>query len=1752
MKQSSISDFTDNTLEKIRKRLIDLSVRNRLINFRHTKTGCLRIVNELTDQVAANLMNDFEIRFNHVPEPTRKDLINHGYLKYNKITKQYEKLKNEPGAEEWSKIIWGDLTYDAPGDSYSIKQINRSNNSVQTLLFSNELETRLRYLWQKAKTSIEETGANILYLAIGFLEWIDSIDNEKKYLAPLFLIPVRLQKLRLNKSTGTYDYTIEYTGEEIIPNLSLKEKLKSDFNLNLPDLDDKNVNSDDTISISDNIINPEEYFERVLKLIKRNKPKWKLHRYITLSLFNFSKLLMYLDLSPDRWPDKNKITNHEIMSIFIDGKSGENNSVLNNISDEEEYNIDEIPNIHEKYPLIEDADSSQHSALIDAINGKNLVIKGPPGTGKSQTITNLIAAAIAQNKTVLFVAEKLAALEVVKRRLDRAGLGDFCLEMHSHKSQKRKILDSIQKRLYREFRKPYNIHADIILYEKLKEKLKSHSYLINSFWKNTNKTIHEILVGASHNRKMISISPKKVQPVKITGENFDLIEQGVIKDLLLNYKYVYQSIIKQFSEDKPIQFYEHPWYGIRNSELQTSDEQKVFEKLKNWQSSLCKISNFKSDLASALNCELSNIPDDLNQLTQLSENIKQIPKLKGNELIYCIPKLQGSILNDTKNYLKIFNNVQKQFQYLNQKFGDHIHKNLSQIENIRKELNSLQQLTDNTINFNTIYNNIKIIKILIVQLEKFSKIVLSIKNNIGFTTEEIFENSESGINEFKIYIELVADLQRSYWKMRDPVFDNQELDHMLPKIRKELDDLKLKRNKLEYTVDIKDLPDIKQLEELKKNLANSSLFRWFNRSYRSSKKMLLKYRVNKKVKFKQIILNFDNIIDYVININKFENNSDYAQILGHYFQSLETDLESLELIRSWYKKIRNQYGNWFEPKTFIGDSILELPEGTVHKIQSFVASGGSKQLEIILEKINKIKNDFPLFNDINNKSKFLIGQNSSLPKLLNILTTSVTICQPILIDKNISIKIFSEHVEAFESLKNNINSLETNDIFEKVFQKSIQINYGLNVDNNNALKIANNTIEIASFFDIEVLSSLIKNSIYKNPVKESFEKLYMIMKPFQEILKNQMDKYQIFNEYVQLNMKDWTTDNPNLINNLIKRNDKALQNLSSIQNWLSYLRIYNKLSEKGFANLVENVNNGNIPIEKIENAYYAGIYGVLTQEIFSEIPDLEKFSGQIQESRQKQYLKIDEKLKKLQCEYIAWKTAQKPLPRGIYGGRISEYTELSLLEHHCNLTRPRISIRKLIDGASKALMALKPCFLMGPMSVAHYLIPGKIEFDLVIMDEASQIKPEDALGSIVRGKQLIVVGDPKQLPPTNFFERIIKDDNNENITAIEESKSILDATIPIFPIRGLRWHYRSQHESLIAFSNYHFYDQRLILFPSPKNKTIDFGIQFTKVQGCFINRKNRIEAKELVNDVVMHFKDNSEDSIGIVAMNSEQRDLIEQYIDDCAKEDIVFQKCLEKDQQKHESLFIKNLENVQGDERDIIYISMTYGPKKIGDRVFQRFGPINSDVGHRRLNVLFTRSRKRMNIYSSMSESDIVENNNSNEGIKALKAFLKYAETGYLEATYDYTNKKPDSDFEIDVANALQKNGFESVAQVGVAGFFIDIAVKDPENPGQYIMGIECDGFTYNSLKSVRDRDRLRQQILEKLGWNIRRIWSTDWFKNPDAELKPIINDLKQKITIKVKEKNIATNYKKTLSNNNIKFKKFINNERSNKKASDI
>ena len=422
---------------------------------------------------------------------------------------------------------------------------------------------------------------------------------------------------------------------------------------------------------------------------------------------------------------------------------------------------------------------------------------------------------------------------------------------------------------------------------------------------------------------------------------------------------------------------------------------------------------------------------------------------------------------------------------------------------------------------------------------------------------------------------------------------------------------------------------------------------------------------------------------------------------------------------------------------------------------------------------------------------------------------------------------------------------------------------------------------------------------------------------------------------------------------------------------------------------------------------------------------------------------------------------------------------------------------------------------MSPLSVATFLPKDSVGFDVLIFDEASQIPSEEAVGGLLRCKQVIVAGDTKQLPPTRFFERSLDDGGDEyEDTEVEVLESLLeDCDAAGMQPCPLNWHYRSRHESLIAFSNAEFYDNSLITFPAPVNPAPDhMGVNLAYVQeGVYDrgrSRTNRIEAQKVAELVAKHLDEwGANRSLLVVALSTAQKDAIDEEIMKLKNERPDLEQLLKPTGK--EPFDVKPLEQVQGDERDTIIISIGYGKDSSGV-LSLNFGPINSSGGQRRLNVAVSRSRWQTILVSSILAHDIDESRVTTSGPKILKRYLHFAKEGRLPFESMGSGGESESPFELAVYDALRERGLEVDRQVGVSSYRIDLAIRDPARPGRYILGIECDGATYHRGIVARDRDRLRQEILENLGWKIHRVWSTEWIRNRRESIERVLDKVEE------------------------------------------
>lgn len=566
-----------------------------------------------------------------------------------------------------------------------------------------------------------------------------------------------------------------------------------------------------------------------------------------------------------------------------------------------------------------------------------------------------------------------------------------------------------------------------------------------------------------------------------------------------------------------------------------------------------------------------------------------------------------------------------------------------------------------------------------------------------------------------------------------------------------------------------------------------------------------------------------------------------------------------------------------------------------------------------------------------------------------------------------------------------------------------------------------------------------------------------------------------------------------------------IDNVERWQEIFIYNNLVTRLQEQGLRQLTELTATwppaNEYLVALFDRTWYAGLLELAIQAH----PEIAMFDRETHEQCITRFQELD----RLQFQYNRARLAE------LHWSKLPQYSpegQMGVLWREFEKRRRHLPIRKLMQQAGNAIQALKPVFMMSPLSIATYLPPGSVSFDLVVFDEASQVKPADAFGAILRGRQVVVTGDNKQLPPTLFFERIIGgDDEEDNTGSISDMESILGLFLAQgAPERMLNWHYRSRHESLIAVSNSAFYRNALVVFPSPDNSRKETGLAFHHLPQAFYDRgksrTNRDEARVVAQAVMQHARNQPDWTLGVAAFSMSQMQAIQNQLEILRKQDPSCESFFSA--HPHEPFFIKNLENVQGDERDVIMISVGYGRSADGN-LTMNFGPLNREGGERRLNVLITRARYRCEVFSNLVADDIILTPNTPTGVVVLKQYLEYAASGNLNIAVP-SQREADSPFEEQVARFLRSQGYQVDHQVGSAGFFIDLAIKDPENPGRYLLGIECDGAAYHSARSARDRDRLRQEVLENLGWQIYRIWSTDWFNRQTYEKQRLLDSIEK------------------------------------------
>jgi hypothetical protein len=1622
-------------IEDWKSRLIDLSRRNNLLYFNPSKRGNLSVSSPNMEKI------------------------------FNRLVLRKRKLEFWSPPEEAARLGQSQINSNRNG-----KNQPSANQIVCETTGGVVLEKVLKSLCRRSLLDYRERGVRILHAAFGMLVWKEK-ETSEEVRSPLLFVPIELARESFREP---FYISVPPIEEEVVLNPALQVKLENDFKIKLPPLPE----FWDYQSLSN-------YFNDITQIA--TELGWRIETTVEIGLFSFHKLVIYNDLD----------TNAEIIKQhpIIRAIAGINDIQLTRGSLPEEKDVDAIQPPEKTFQVL-DADSSQRVSIEYALRGQSFVMQGPPGTGKSQTIANIIAECIAQGKSVLFVSDKMAALEVVYKRLREVGLSSFCLELHSSKANKREVVAELKRCLDEQLmpRKLPSAHE----FEKMRDLRDSlNNYVIALHQKHPTfqKSAYEILGELSSLECVPFVATELPNPESLTPQKMRTLE-----DLMSRLKNVWQVM-----EDP-----DFPWRGYRGKNYNLEVRSELSTVLGNLISAIEALRTESGKFANQLGLNAPPTFDQVKWLIEIGNLLLESPKPEASWVMH--PDLDQLISEakahfDTSEWCKatrsrLLERYNPTFFSLTLSKSSEFEETLSAIDKLISHSNIEEsELLKKREKFLDFAKNTQILS------EKWNEKSSQLAQMLGLSTENL---AVKGVSQLSRIALLCFSEDKPEAKWFEPSYF-QRVKEVFQKAKKDYQEHNSLKLKLEetYTDEIFkiDLDDfIRRYNDLYK-----SFLRWFRPGYyRDQKKIALLTHEGKVPKsVLQDLLDARRVKTLSAEIDASAES--VHALLGHFYQGYSTDFQQIEKAINIASELCGICG-----ATGVPDKLSQL------------VSYGSNPPLVIKQIGNEIHDSFEKWNQLAEELRSLLPlsrvPNSSLPlyetplAMLQEWASSVetrlaALCE---ITKETLKTNKGEEPQNYKQLitdlkdAENVRKKEAEIIGESdLLQTKFGFRFsGLETRWEEILSVLNWTRKLkalfgsspipASFAEVVSLGAAHapSNSDLMRCDAEALKSFAALEARFETELTYQGQKLQKISLEAMQGRFKWLRER-----------------VDDLQVWVDFKETKALFSVRGLSAFFDRLTKNPPPASQLVDIFRKAAYQEWLNHLYAENPHLGKFRREKHEQLIAEFIKLDKELIRLSSNRVI-EAANSRKPQDILIQ--ADNSEATTLLTEAMKKRRLMPIRNLLQRIPHLLSRLKPCLLMSPMSVSQFLPPELMKFDVVLFDEASQIVPEDAIGTIYRGKTIAVAGDNKQLPPTSFFQKSLLEEIDWDEISDEDVEvfdSILDECVGVgLPVKTLRWHYRSKHEELIAFSNYHFYDGTLITFPSAIAKHETLGVKLVYVPDGVYDRGGRrdnLREAEVVADLVFeHFQKYPKKTLGVVTFSIVQMDAVEEAVDRRRRQHPECEHFFKED--RLEGFFVKNLENVQGDERDVIMLSLGYGydPQS---QITMNFGPVNRAGGERRLNVAVTRARERTILVTSIKSSDIDIETAKSEGTIVLHDYLEYAEKG--PAALKSPVLKPsefESPIEEDVARVIQRLGYTVVPKVGYSGCPIDMGVVDPHNSGDFLLGIEFDGATYQSSNSVRDRDRLREQVLKQLAWKIHRIWSPTWVARRDSEIRRLSHALEE------------------------------------------
>jgi hypothetical protein len=1677
-------------LGAMREKLIDHSLRNRALNYKDSGGKNLKLSKVDLDTLYDKLVSsETELHLQGTPAAD--------------LTEAEVDLDDENEQLPAQVATALDLT----GEDATIDLLF---GTLRCRLKPQDCDRRIGTLLNDYRTGMESTGANFFYLALGFLEWRDPAQKDSGALyAPLLFIPVELKKSLTHADNGhagaprVYRYTIKYDQEDILDNTTLRLKLK-EYGV----WPAYSADEDENESFGSYAKKVESFIEALPVHVAGS---WKIVRAARLGFF--SPGAMYNDLNPDRWANTRLVGNEWVRALL------------------EERDPPHFAGFHDKQVTqmmhgrdirtVVAADSSQMRALMQIHDKHSIVIQGPPGTGKSQTITNVIASALATGKKVLFVAEKLPALTVVSSRLKQAGLAPYCLELHSSKITSKELLAQAKTRLAHQpaaIQPPADTQLQVL--QSHLSRLQEYGETLGASLECTNVLLYEAIWRESASKDAVeSAAPGIAEDVPPLVESAlpTLAQLEILKEQVREAsRFVAEGVLDAM----------WAWHGTcpRNPPTEgTLNEIRVI-----LQASRLAAEQWHGNLNSIPGNSEWNLDSQAHAQLEWAASFRPpalapVPGIVASRL-----SAEPSVADEYLGYLADM----REWRAL----GEAEAVRISELETITTEEIQLAKAAAAQLQtgqfapmaqgtFEDFCTQVGLIESALHAVKQREQALVRLA---AYFMSQIQPSLWSSGDLWANLALQLAAMPPSAWQMMSQSMLQPWAEDEFNQARGTSENLKDQQMALAEILDLARLPEdsVLNTQILELREAEGGWFNWFpgTRGAKARKAFKRLTTSRKRLNDSERIKYLSEAITWRDQKEAFRLNAATQGALGIGFNGIETAWRELGMAFSAVRAIRDTLGLARASSLILNHDNLAAHGALLAELGDRIKDETAKA-ETHLPKILRLPwqelRELSVNTVLQGVSSFWQQVHETKGHLSKLeaggqihLSGLPRICQNALQLRSLKDAIFNRVSDpAF------LGPLHTSLLTTDLDSIEPGIRWAVYVAKHALLPTATKTWVLEA--DQSQRADALKKAL--EDVRNAIRNWQWAIRPLSQHCKISQGGTGLSPDYLERSQGE-----------VAKAIATAFDSLPHLAAWFHFCENEREIAYQQGGQFWSWLKGKRLPPPIACHCVELAFWKQHLQLFETQNPGWFDFHHAQMEARRAKFKEQDENIGMGQPGEIDQR-AFVPLGQvvpGIQHGPINQRTEMGLLKHLLQPGAKSRRVRRIIDRAGRALQQLMPCWMMGPQAVAQFLQPESIKFDLLVIDEASQVRPEDAIGSLARATQVVIVGDDKQMPPSSFGRATnasVSDDGdvdeNEEVAvnlADLDCESVLGALSPKLCSVSLQWHYRSLHQSLIAFSNARCYGDKLIIPISRWHESANLGVKWQFVEsGRFHQRRNQAEAELIVTNIEDHVRkqmlrpEQDRESLGVVAMNVPQRDLISDKWSELCRQDAELDG-LREQFESSDSIFIRNLESVQGDERDVVMISVTYGRNADGEGPAQNFGPVNRAGGWRRLNVLVTRARKRVHVFSSMRSSDIRANEdelgelaNADNGKSFFKQYLHFAETGRLPgASAGSTRDKPESHFEESVAYALESLGYGLHYQVGVSSFRIDIGVMHPNQDGEYLCGIECDGAAYHSHPNARDRDRIRQEILKKRGWRIHRIWSTDWYRNRQAEIERLRSQL--------------------------------------------